>query len=105
MQRQQEEKNLQIRLQSKELELYLLQRQEDFDKCIEAMTQMAEDNRAHRLKPPKLKSIKGGDRVNVVLTRFETHMTTFAVPKPEWPAHLRFHTGKGCINCIPGFVR
>ena len=53
------------------------------------MTRMAEDNRAHQLKLPKLKSIKGGDRVNAAHTRFEQHMTTFAVPKPEWHAHLR----------------
>ncbi len=50
MQRQQEEKTLQTRIRDEELELHLLQRQEDFDKLTEAMTRMAEDICAHRLK-------------------------------------------------------
>ena len=42
-----------------------------------------------QLKPPKLKAIQGGDRIDSYLTRFEQHKTTYNIRKDEWPAQLR----------------
>ena len=56
---------------------------------MEFLTRITEQRSQPQLKPPKLKAIRGGDRIDSYLTRFEQHMTTYNVLKDEWPAQLR----------------
>ena len=82
-------KELEQKQHREQLEQATAQHQEEMRSMTEFLTRITEQCSQPQLKPPKLKTIRGGDRIDSYLTRFEQHMTTYNVLKDEWPAQLR----------------
>lgn len=50
---------------------------------------VAAENDRPKLQPPKLPPFKDGEDIDIMLHKFEQHMTAYSVPKRQWVAHLR----------------
>ena len=82
-------KELEQKQHREQLEQATAQHQEEMRSMTEFLTRITEQRSQPQLKPPKLKAIQGGDRIDSYLIRFKQHMTTYNVLKDEWPEQLR----------------